>query len=66
MDCVSKDGWTILSGSGESVVSGGLTVVVVVVFEGRMLIFGLQFKLNIAWSLIREKSDRTTDKKIET
>ena len=54
MDCVSKDGWTILSGSGESVVSGGLTVVVVVVFEGRMLIFGLQFKLNIAWSLFRE------------
>ena len=48
MDCVSKDGWTMLSGlSGPSVVSGGLTVVVVV-FEGRMLIFGLQFKLGIA------------------
>ena len=64
MDCVSKDGWTILS--GESVVSGGLTVVVVVMFEGRMLIFGLQFKLSIARLLVnvmgKRKKERLREK----
>ena len=52
--------------SGESVVSGGLTVVVVVMFEGRMLIFGLQFKLSIARLLVnvmgKRKKERLREK----